>query len=61
MKDFSFYIKFGYRDKDISKGIKILFDKLKIKIESTGEYSYLITIYDNSELKEFFESVQNFV
>lgn len=61
MKDFSFYIKFGYRDKDINQGIKILFDKLKIEIESTGEYSYLITVYDNSELKEFFESVQNFM
>lgn len=50
---FKFYIKFGYRvDK---KDIMIIFKNLKIKLESTGEYSYIMTIDENSELYHFFD------
>lgn len=52
---FIFYMKFGYRANQ--EDVTIIFKKLKIKIVSTGEYSYLMTIYNNSKLKEFFESL----
>ena len=50
---FKFYIKFGYRADE--KDIMIIFKNLKIKLESTGEYSYIMTIDESSELYHFFD------
>ena len=54
IKKFDFYIKFGFRNIDIPKGVRIIFDTLKIEIYSTGEYSYIMEIDKKSELYNFF-------
>ncbi|EEY35306.1 hypothetical protein [Pseudoleptotrichia goodfellowii] len=53
-KDFDFFIKLGYRS-DEKQCVKIIFENLDIKSESTGEYSYILFVDESSELKTVFE------